>query len=247
MEQITSRRNHVVSYLRALGAEPKARREAGAFLCDGETTLRDALNAGVEITLVLWAGEPTYELPDTVEQYIAPPNLMQYVSPLKNSPGPVFAVKKPERREVPVQNAIVLENVQDPGNVGTVIRTANAMGAGAVILVGACADCYGPKAVRASMGAIFRQNIVVTDLDGLKADVSANSLPLFGAALSERAVDLREVSVKNAAVAVGSEGKGLSPELLSLCRGELIIPMEPCSESLNAAVAASIILWEMRR
>ena len=156
MEQITSRKNHAAAYLRALGAEPKARREAGAFLCDGETTLRDALAAGAEITLVLWAGEPSAALPDTVEQYQCSPELLQYVSPLKNSPGPVFAVKMPQRTETPVKNAIVLENVQDPGNVGTVLRTANAMGAGAVLLVGACADLYSPKTVRASMGAIFR-------------------------------------------------------------------------------------------
>jgi len=247
MEQITSRKNHAAAYLRALGAEPKARREAGAFLCDGETTLRDALAAGAEITLVFWAGEPTVELPDTVEQYLCPPDLLQYVSPLKNSPGPVFAVKMPKRVETPVKNAIVLENVQDPGNVGTVLRTANAMGAGAVVLVDACADLYSPKTVRASMGAIFRQNVVVTDLDGLEAYVNANGLPLYGAALSARAADLRETDVKNAAVAVGSEGRGLSQALLALCRGELIIPMEPCAESLNAAVAASIILWEMRR
>ena len=247
MEQITSRKNHAAAYLRALGAEPKARREAGAFLCDGETTLCDALAAGAEITLVFWAGEPTVELPDTVEQYQCSPELLQYVSPLKNSPGPVFAVKMPQRTETPVKNAIVLENVQDPGNVGTVLRTANAMGAGAVLLVGACADLYSPKTVRASMGAIFRQNVVVTDLDGLKAYVNANGLPLYGAALSARAADLRETDVKNAAVAVGSEGRGLSQALLALCRGELIIPMEPCAESLNAAVAASIILWEMRR
>ena len=247
MEQITSRKNHAAAYLRALGAEPKARREAGAFLCDGETTLRDALAAGAEITLVLWAGEPSAALPDTVEQYQCSPELLQYVSPLKNSPGPVFAVKMPQRTETPVKNAIVLENVQDPGNVGTVLRTANAMGAGAVLLVGACADLYSPKTVRASMGAIFRQNVVVTDLDGMKDYVNRNSLPLYGAALSARAADLRETNVKNAAVAVGSEGRGLSPELLALCQGEVIIPMEPCAESLNAAVAASIILWEMRR
>jgi len=247
MEQITSRKNHAAAYLRALGAEPKARREAGAFLCDGETTLRDALAAGAEITLVLWAGEPSAALPDTVEQYQCSPELLQYVSPLKNSPGPVFAVKMPQRTETPVKNAIVLENVQDPGNVGTVLRTANAMGAGAVLLVGACADLYSPKTVRASMGAIFRQNVVLTDLDGLKNYVNRNSLPLYGAALSARAADLRETNVKNAAVAVGSEGRGLSHELLSLCEGELIIPMEPGTESLNAAVAASIILWEMRR
>ena len=247
MEQITSRKNHVAAFLRALGAEPKARREAGQFVCDGEKALDEALAAGAEITLVLWGETPARELPDTVEQYLCPADLMQYVSPLKNSPGPVFAAKMPKSVKTRAKSAIVLENVQDPGNIGTVIRTANALGTDAVVLVGACADRYSPKTVRATMGAIFRQNVVETDLVGLKNYVNQNGLPLYGAALSERAADLRGVNVHNAAVAVGSEGRGLSPELLSLCQGEIIIPMEPCAESLNAAVAASIILWEMQR
>lgn len=247
MEQITSRKNHAVSFLRALGAEPKARRESRQFVCDGEKMLDEALAAGAEITLVLWGEEPARALPDSIEQYLCPAELMRYVSPLKNSPGPVFAVKMPKRVETRAKNAIVLENVQDPGNVGTVIRTANALGGDTVVLVGACADCYSPKSVRATMGAIFRQSVLVSDLTGLKDYVNRNELPLFGAALSARAEDLRGVSLKNAAVAIGSEGKGLSPALLALCRGEIIIPMEPCAESLNAAVAASIILWEMRR
>jgi len=247
MEQITSRKNHIITQLRALGTDTAARRAAGEFLCDGEKALNEALTAGAEVTRILWAGEPKQKLPETAEQYCCPLDLLQYVSPLKNSPGPVFSVKIPKRAEKRVQNAIVLENVQDPGNVGTVIRTANAMGVGAVVLASACADLWNPKTVRATMGAIFRQNVVETDLVGLKDYVNQNELKLYGAALSDRAADIREVNVKNAAVAVGSEGGGLSDALLSICEGEVIIPMEPCAESLNAAVAASIVLWEMRR
>lgn len=247
MEQITSRKNRIVTHLRALASDVDARREAGEFLCDGQKALDEALAAGAELRCILWAGVPKKILSEDIEQYSCPAELLQYVSPLKNSPGPVFSVKMPQKTETRVQNAIVLENVQDPGNVGTVIRTANAMGAGAVILVGACADRYNPKTVRATMGAVFRQNVVETDLAGLKEYIGQNHLRLYGAALSERAADLRTVNVKHAAVAVGSEGRGLSKELLSMCRGEIIIPMEPYAESLNAAVAASVILWEMRR
>jgi TrmH family RNA methyltransferase len=137
--------------------------------------------------------------------------------------------------------------VQDPGNVGTVIRTAAALGTELVILVGGCADPFGPKAVRAAMGALFRQRVLELDLAALSERLRAWDLPLFGAALSASARDLRESDVSCAAVAVGNEGRGLSDAMLSLCEGEIIIPMAPGSESLNAAVAAAVVMWEARR
>ena len=141
----------------------------------------------------------------------------------------------------------MLETVQDPGNVGTVIRTANAFGMDAVILTGDCADIYNPKTVRATMGAIFRQRVITCTLDGLRALLEKNRLPLYGAALSDRARDIRGVELKNAAAAIGSEGHGLSRALLDMCESELIIPMQPGSESLNAGIAAAVVMWEMSR
>lgn len=248
MDEITSRKNPVIRQLRALGRERSARAEAGLFVCDGEKLLREALQSGARVETVLWAGEPTLTLPDSVRQYSAPADLVAYLSPLTHSPGPVFTVAMGETR-LPgrLDRVIVLETVQDPGNVGTILRTANALGVGAVLLTGACADLYSPKTVRASMGAIFRMPVLELSLDAVKALVQAHRLPLYGAALTEQARDLRQVSLPRAAVAIGSEGQGLSRELIDLCDGELIIPMRPEAESLNAAVAASLIMWEMVR
>jgi TrmH family RNA methyltransferase len=171
---------------------------------------------------------------------------LQYVSPLKNTAGPVFSVKIREPLEKkPCSNAVVLENVQDPGNVGTILRTANALGIGRVLLLGDCADVYNPKTVRSSMGAVFRQPIEEIDPDGLKVFLQENGLALYGAALSDGSKDIREIEMQGLAVAIGSEGAGLSAELLALCGGQLIIPMERGCESLNAAVAASIVMWEI--
>jgi TrmH family RNA methyltransferase len=142
---------------------------------------------------------------------------------------------------------IVLEHVQDPGNVGTVIRTANALGMDAVILVGNCASVFGAKTARAAMGALFRQCVLELTMDELSALLKEQDLPLYGAALSARARDVRELDLSRCAVAIGSEGQGLSGDLLSVCAGEVIIPMEPGSESFNAGVAAAIMMWEMRR
>lgn len=248
MESITSRKNQYITHLRALGRSSAARRDCEEYVCDGQKLLREALQFGACVTSVLWGGTPAFALPDGIAQYSAPQDLVEYASPLVNSPGPVFTVKLPEH-VVPerLHHVIVLENVQDPGNVGTVLRTANALGIDAVVLTGACADLYSPKVVRATMGAIFRQPAVVCDLEQLRALLEQQALPLYGAALTEAARDLRTVSLERAAVAIGSEGRGLSAELLALCDGQIIIPMRPEAESLNAAVAAAVVMWEIAR
>lgn len=248
MEYITSRKNQYIRHLRSLAGERSYRRQQGEYLCDGMKLLQEAVTAGVEITSVLCRENlPAETLPD-VPVYVAPEELFRYVSPMEESPGPLFTVRMHSADFVSApERVIVLENLQDPGNVGTVLRTAAAMGADAVVLTGACADIYNPKAVRATMGAVFRQRVIQTDIPGLRNLADQWGLPLYGAALSDTAADIRSVSLQRAAVAVGNEGKGLSPGLLAVCDGCIIIPMAPGSESLNAAVAASVILWEMRR
>lgn len=249
MDNISSRKNAYIAHVRSLAADGDYRRRHGEYLCDGVKTLLEAVRFGAEISSVLWK-----EAPRNIEglccavQYTAPAELFDYASTMKNSPGPLFTVRIPEARsDEHIKNAIVLENVQDPGNVGTVIRSANAFEIGAVILVGACADLYNPKTVRATMGAIFRQRVLALDMNALHALLEKNGLRLYGAALSDSARDIRSVPVAGSAVAVGSEGKGLSRDFLAMCRGEVIIPMNRDSESLNAGAAASVIMWEMAR
>ena len=248
MDKITSRKNAYIAHLRALSADGTYRREKGEFVCDGLKLLGEAAASGAEIVSVLWKeGGATGEA-DCPRQFLAPEDLFDYASPMKNSPGPLFTVRcGAVAPGGPIRNAIVLENVQDPGNVGTVLRTADAFSIGAVVLTGDCADLYSPKTVRATMGAIFRQRVLRLELAELPDWLRQNGLRLCGAALSETARDLREVDITHSAIAVGSEGRGLSRELLALCEGEIIIPMDPRSESLNAAVAASVLMWEMKR
>ena len=248
MDRITSRKNAFITQLRTLSADASARREQGVFVCDGLKLLGEAAANGAEILSVLWKEGGAAGKVDCPAQFLAPAELFDYASAMKNSPGPLFTVRmRGEDRAEKIDNAIILENVQDPGNVGTVLRTASAFSIGAVVLTGDCADLYSPKTVRATMGAIFRQRVLHLELDELPAFLEENGLPLYGAALSKNARDLREVALARAAVAVGSEGQGLSAELLALCRGEIIIPMDARSESLNAAVAAVLLMWEMRR
>jgi TrmH family RNA methyltransferase len=248
MEHLTSRKNPNIVRFRALAADRAARREAGEYVCDGLKLLREAIQCGAELGCVLWGGEPPFDVPDGVRQLTAPPELLRYASPLLSSPGPLFTVKIPAARPpARPRRAVVLEDVQDPGNVGTVLRTANALGIGLVVLTGVCADPYSPKTVRAAMGALFRQGFLELGLGELAERLREWELPLYGAALSDKARDLRTVRLQNAAIAIGNEGRGLSGALLDLCDGELIIPMSPGSESLNAACAAAIFLWELSR
>lgn len=246
MERITSRKNPFIAHLRRLSVDGDYRRERGETVLDGEKLLREALSSGAEVTSLIASGDGRPELSCPV--YSAPGELVEYASPVRSSPGPVFTVRLPEMRAPEsAERALILENVQDPGNVGTVIRTADALDVDLVVLVGDCADVTSPRVIRASMGAAFRQSLVTTDLMGLSALLGKYALPLYGAALSMEAEDLRAVDITHAAVAVGNEGHGLSEGLLALCDKTLIIPISPKAESLNASVAAALIMWEMVR
>ena len=248
MEQITSRKDARIRRLRQLGRERGYRAETGEFLCDGEKLLTEALQTGAEITMLLYREKNPGLPPAGVAAYAAPDQVFDYVSPLVNSPGPLFSVKmrsiSPEKTP---EQVMVLESVQDPGNVGTVLRTAAALGVDLVVLTGECAEAYNPKTVRAAMGALFRQSVAELPLETLTARLRQWGLPLYAAALGPDSADVRTMSLGKAAVAVGNEGKGLSRALLEKCDKKIIIPMSPGSESLNAAVAASVLMWEMAK
>ena len=145
------------------------------------------------------------------------------------------------------QRYLVLDGVQDPGNVGTILRTADAFECDGVFLVNACADLFNPKTARATMGAIFRREAYSVTPEELFALLSKSGVPLYGTALREDTVPLSDANLSKAAVAIGSEGRGLSQQMLDECAKTLKIPMSPRCESLNAAIAATVVLWEMYR
>ena len=247
MEKLTSRQNRIISHVRRLGADKAYREECGEYVCDGIKLLREAVKWGAEIHTVLWCREPDMELDESIEQFSAPQELLDYASPLKNCPGVMFTVKMKHWDAAAPGKTLVLETIQDPGNLGTILRTANALDMDTVILTGECADLYHPKTVRAAMGAVFRQRVYEMQRGEMRETLRENGLKLYGAALSEKSVDIRTLELDRIAVAIGSEGKGLSPEMLELCDGELIIPMNSACESLNAAIAAAIVMWELKK
>ena len=243
--KITSRKNEKVLHMKKLGASREYRREQGAFFCDGAKLLEEAMRWGAGIRCVMSAEPLALTLPAGTEYYEVTRDIIEAVSPMKTPQNVVFSVDTPRGAEdVSLRGAVILENMQDPGNVGTVLRTANAFGVKHVILTGASADPWSPKTVRASMGAVFRQRIAELTLSEI-ASLKTPETPLYGAALSEGARDIRFVELSACAVAVGNEGSGLTEEFLSLCDGTVIIPMMPACESLNAAAAAAVLMWRM--
>lgn len=248
METIVSRKNPKVQHLRKLASERGYRRKCGEFVCDGAKLLEEALQNRMVIRQIFYReNAPVNEIPG-VPGYVLSADVFDHASPLENSPGPLFTVAIPKwETDAAPERVIVLENVQDPGNIGTVIRSAAALGIDYVMLVGSCADPYNTKTVRGAMGALFRQKLIETDAVGLSEQLRSWKLPLYGAALASDSEDIRSISLYPGAVAIGNEGKGLTDGLLALCDRKLIIPMTPGSESFNAGVAASIVMWEMSR
>ena len=247
MEQITSRKNPKIQHFKKLGSSKSYRTECGEFLCDGAKLLEEAVSNGAEVLSVLYCGDMP-AVPAGVTVYEVTRDIIEYVSPMKTPQDILFVCKMPvsEKSFAESGRHVVIEGVQDPGNVGTIIRTARAMGFDSVILLPGCADIYSPKTVRSTMGAVFRQNVAEADFAFLE-EMKRNGITLMGAALAEDSVDIRSVEFDNFAVCIGSEGRGLSEELLEICDKKVIIPMMQECESLNAAMAAGIIMWEAVR
>ena len=250
-ETITSRQNPLMTHLRKLASSRSYRKKSGEYLCDGTKLLAEALKWGAEVkTAVFSEGVDIPPLPDGVRAVRVSEELMRAVSPMETPQGALFTVRLPDTalpETLTSAHYLVLDGVQDPGNVGTILRTADAFDCDGVFLVNACADPYSPKTARATMGAVFRRDVYQCTADELCALLQKCGLPLYGTALRNDTVSLRDAELSRAAVAIGSEGRGLSAEILSKCEKTIKIPMSPRCESLNAAVAASVVLWEMYR
>ena len=161
--------------------------------------------------------------------------------------GVLFVGQLPEPRPLSLTpGCLILDGLQDPGNLGTILRTADALEI-PVILSSGCADPYSAKTVRASMGAIFRTPPQMGEPQAVLDACRAQKIPLAVTALSHQAVDIRQGNPAECAVVIGSEGRGVSAAFLQAAQRQLIIPMHPRCESLNAAIAAAIVMWQMRQ
>ena len=249
MEHITSRHNPLMGHIRKLAGSAAYRWETGEFLCDSPKLLQEALLWQAEITAVVTIS-PLPRLPEHIRQVQVPEDVMASISPVKTPQGVLFTCRLPQLplpQTLTGRRYVLLDGVQDPGNVGTILRTLDAFDADGLLLTGGCADPYGWKAVRSSMGAVFRRPIYSGTPEELVALLHRSGLPLYGAALREDTVDARQADYTRCTLAIGSEGRGLSREVLNLCGQTIRIPMSDRCESLNAAIATAVLLWESWR
>lgn len=250
METITSRTNPLITRIRKLTASRKARREAGLMVCEGPKMLAEALRWGADLDTLLWAEGtvPPAGIPAQARQVAVPADLLRSVAPTQTPQQVLFLCALPDRalpEELPGSRYLVLDGLQDPGNVGTLWRTADAFGADGLILLPGCADPWGPKTLRATMGACFRLPVWEGTLEALLPRLEKAALPLYATALREDTEDIRGIPLTRAAVVIGSEGQGVSPPVLAACEKTLKIPMRERCESLNAAAAGTVVLWQM--
>lgn len=251
METITSRQNPLCTHLRKLSSSAAYRRQCGEFLCDSPKLLQEALLWGSELhTVVVTAGTEAPPLPKGVRLVEVPADVMKSVSPMETPQGTLFICAihtEPLPEMLTGRRYVVLDTLQDPGNVGTILRTADAFHADGMFLVNGCADLYNPKTLRATMGAVFRCPVWTVGAEELSALLKKSGIPLYGAALREDTLDARQADYSRCAIAIGSEGRGLTDAVLAVCDRTIKIPMSEHCESLNAAAAATVLLWEAAR
>ena len=246
-QRITSRKNPLLQQVKKLLSSKKARETAGLFVADGTKLLEEAVKYYPGLDTVILSDGVEARVPEQTKVIRVPGDVMESISPMQTPQGALFLCRLPEKKAfMPVPGMLLLDGIQDPGNIGTILRTADALDIPVVLLEG-CADPYSHKVVRSSMGAVFRTDVVFSDWETVKTACAAAGIPIGVTALSDRAKDLRESDLKTMAVVIGSEGQGVRREILEAADAELIIPMNPHCESLNAAVAATIVMWQMKQ
>ena len=246
MERISSRKNPLLQQVRKLLSSRKEREITGLFVADGTKLLSEAVKWWPGLETVILSDGIEADVPEHVRVVTVPKDVMESISPMQTPQGALFLCRLPEKKEfTPKPGMLLLDGIQDPGNLGTILRTADALEIPVALLEG-CADPYSHKVVRASMGAVFRTVPVQTTWEQVKTACLKERIPVAVTALSDRAEDIRTASVDTMAVVIGSEGQGVRKEILDAAQAELIIPMNPNCESLNAAIAAAIVMWQMK-
>ena len=261
--RITSRQNRLVREAAALAADGEKRREKGLFLCEGARLCQDAARSGVGVEACFFTPQARERYRAYVEPVLAccreayeiEDHVAALLSATRHTQGVFCLCRWPQGLAgggLPLDGGpcLVLEQLQDPGNLGTVLRTAEALGVGQVFLLGECCDPLSPKVLRASMGAVFRLWLGAEPEAGpLCAALRGQGYGLHAAVVDGDAVPVTQLDLARGkqAVFIGNEGNGLRPETVALCGSRVTIPMAGRAESLNASAAATILLWEMTR
>ncbi|MBQ8539479.1 MAG: RNA methyltransferase [Ruminococcus sp.] len=259
MEVIKSKDNKTVKYISKLISSAKFRREESRFVTEGVRLCEEALKNNAHIDFLVCSVSAYDKYSDIVSllcksaknTLVIEDRIFSALSDTKTPQGVLCVVKTLDKRfcfDTIRENGILLalDSIQDPSNLGTILRSADALGVSGVVLSSTCCDVFSPKVVRGSMGAVFRVPFYITnDLPQFVSDFNKYGKS-YACVLDDTASTINNVKFCAPSLSViGNEGNGVSKEVISACTDKLYIPMHNNAESLNAAVAASIIMWEM--
>jgi len=254
MQSITSTKNPLVQAARALQSK-SARTQSGLFLCDGEHMVGEAIRftpQDVQIVFVETSraeafGELLAGLPQA-NICVVPAHVLEAISQVKTSQGIAATVRLPQPTAESQlgPRLVLLENVQDPGNVGTILRTADAAGFDGCILTPGCADPFSPKALRATMGSIFRVPIAqALNAPDAVRQLNARGYATLAAVLGGVDFYARPKLPEQVCLIIGNEGAGIMPETSQAATHRFRLPMRGGAESLNAAIAAAVMMYDI--
>jgi len=248
METLVSLKNPKVMAWRSL-KDKKGREKQRLFLVEGVRVVRESLNSSFAVSaLLLREGfDPGFPIPEGIPVYLLPDHVFRSVCDTKTPQG-IAAVLTLQAREAAGSRLLALDGVQDPGNVGTIIRTADAAGFDGILFSPDCADLYSPKVLRSTLGSVYRLGFsfppsLPDALESLKKDgFSILSSQLDGDPFYER----KDVSPSFVLI-IGNEGNGISEAVKAVATHRISLPMRGGAESLNAAVAAGIMMYDLTR
>ena len=242
MLPVSSLQNPVIKRIRSLAVR-KGRREAGQFVAEGHAMLERALALGWQPDIFVATKPQT--IWEDVKPLLVTEKVMAELSG-QNNPLDVLAVFSQRFQPHPAKEGLwlALEEIRDPGNLGTILRTADATSVSGIILAGSCCDPFSPEAVRASTGSIFALPIVNMKVEGLIDFARAWPSDCVGT-LSTAKQDFRRTYASPTLLLMGNETRGLSQALSAACNMQVRIPMKPGVESLNLATATALMLYEI--
>ena len=251
---ITSSKNEKFKHFKAL-KQKKARAEFNLYTVEGIKSVMEALEYCENIDCLVVAQEfyenSDFPYPDDIDLYVISTEIFPTLSTTENSQGIIVVIRICENTDFSLDTSkpyIYCDHLQDPGNLGTIIRTADAAGFGGVLLSDECVDLYNPKTVRSSMGSFFHinklENITVNEIK----DFKERGFLIVCGVLSDNTINYTDADfTKPVIIVIGNEANGITDEILSLSDITIKIPISGNAESLNAAVAAAIIMYEVNR
>lgn len=252
MEQLSSVNNKLIKDLAKL-KQKKYREETGLYMIEGFHLIEEALKAGKSYVYILGTESALSQVNADYEASLVDKKtilinsaIANYLSSTKNSQNIFMVLKIAQPKDYPFNYGkwVLLDRIADPGNEGTIIRTADAAGFDGVVLAPTCVDLYNPKTQRAMQGSQFHINLIIADLADVITKMKINDIPVYTSILDKNAKQLEDfVQVEQLGIVIGNEAHGVSDEVAQLGNEKLYIPIKGKAESLNAAVAAGIIIY----